>query len=214
MGRPAGGVKSEVLCLDHNLAQRSALQWLSMWVRQQCPPSQEWSISFPRGRGLHEVLGSLGEDRSYCRESISTPGDNCEATSTGTESKWIDAENASLPSQSAKVDLQAILPPELYALLSLSVPGMLDKPASSGEQEVRTFPPLFMKVRDWHELSALLVQSGLCCLGADDRCPVWGSRHLRAGVFGVAKPDSDKVRMIIDRRRKNATEISMRTALH
>eukprot|EP00971_Amphidinium_carterae_P088500 1751095-Amphidinium_carterae.1 len=62
--------------------------------------------------------------------------------------------------------------------------------------------------------SVSLVTTGLCCLGSNAQCLVWGSRHLRAGVFGVAKPDSDKVRMIIDRRRKNPTELSMRTALH
>eukprot|EP00971_Amphidinium_carterae_P051817 1020172-Amphidinium_carterae.2 len=74
--------------------------------------------------------------------------------------------------------------------------------------------PLFMKVLDWNELSASLVKAGLCCLGAKAKCPVWGSRHLRAGVFGVANPDSEKVRKIIDRRRKNSIETSIHTALH
>eukprot|EP00971_Amphidinium_carterae_P063954 1265951-Amphidinium_carterae.2 len=212
MGRPSGGLKAETLCMEHNLAQLSALRWLCSWVRLQCPPGGRWRISLAHGRGLSGAFASLGATGTYAKENVSTPDQNPELSPPTTEAKWISASTASLPTSSAVVDLQSVLPPELYGLLS--VPGMLIKPVTEEEKEVISLPPLFMKVKDWEELCILLVKTGLCVLGEDDWSPLWGGRHLRAGVFGVAKPDTDSLRMIIDRRRKNATEVSVRAALY
>eukprot|EP00971_Amphidinium_carterae_P351168 6491953-Amphidinium_carterae.1 len=212
MGRPARGMKADVLCLDHNEAQREALRWLHGWVRLQCPTGRMWEISLPQGRGLHGILDLLGDGDTYGRMGVSTPDRNLEFTPPSTEAKWIDAKTVSLPTCSAMVDLQTVLPPELFALLS--VPGMLERVSDESEKEALSLPALFMRVRDWDELSLHLVQTGLCCLGEDRWSPTWGARHLRAGVFGVEKPDTCKVRMIVDRRRKNATEVSMRTSLY
>eukprot|EP00971_Amphidinium_carterae_P113519 2248945-Amphidinium_carterae.2 len=97
----------------------------------------------------------------------------------------------------------------------LSTEGFLDAPMTPAEQDALSLPRLGMRTHDWVELSRKMVQIGLCCLADDRECPTWGSqkRHLRAGIFGVAKPESTELRLIIDRRRKNSTERSLRKGL-
>eukprot|EP00971_Amphidinium_carterae_P147246 2917846-Amphidinium_carterae.2 len=161
---------------------------------------------------LYGVLDLLGDSGEYGRMDVSTPDKNPELTSPATEAKWIDAQTVSVPEQSAIVDLRSVLPPELFALLS--VPGMLDRLCSDEEKEALSLPALFMRVRGWDELAVHLVRTGLCCVGENQWSPTCGDRHLRAGVFGVEKPDTRKMRMIIDRRRKNAIEVCMRSVLY
>eukprot|EP00971_Amphidinium_carterae_P258329 5127379-Amphidinium_carterae.2 len=212
LGKPSSGDKAHVLCMLLNGVQEHALRRLEGWVRQQCPAGKLWNFSaLRRCRGLEGVFEFLGED-FYSGGGVSPPGDNVELASKVTEAMWISSKTASLPVQSAVVDLRLVLPPELFGLLS--VPGMLSREFTAMEKEVLSLPPLFMRVQDWSQFSVRLVETGLCAIGDDTDAPTLGARHLRSGIFGVAKPDTRELRMIIDRRRKNKTEVSMRSALY
>eukprot|EP00971_Amphidinium_carterae_P278631 5531003-Amphidinium_carterae.1 len=126
----------------------------------------------------------------------------------------IGVDNASLPEVSAKVDLARVLPPELFALLA-ATSDCLEREMTEGEKDALSFPRLCMHTPDWTAFARTLVSIGLCAVAEDDRSPLWGTHkhHLRAGVFGVEKPDSSQLRLIIDRRRKNATEQGLRKGL-
>eukprot|EP00971_Amphidinium_carterae_P319230 6345207-Amphidinium_carterae.3 len=98
---------------------------------------------------------------------------------------------------------------------SATVAHPIDVSLSAEEKDVLSLPRLCMRTPDWIELARALTSIGLCVLAEDSKSPLWGSqqRHLRAGVFGVEKPGSDRLRLIIDRRRKNATEQGLRKGL-
>eukprot|EP00971_Amphidinium_carterae_P329449 6461899-Amphidinium_carterae.1 len=164
------------------LVQRHAVDWLSDWTRMMAPPGAE---------------GYMGSLRAWVkwvtgRTGITHPAGPSECEGTTTVAYPIGVENASLPTESAKVGLAKVLPSELFAMLSTD---------------------LFLE--HWASLAKALVSVGLCAPGEDAKSPVWGSqkRHLRTGVFGVEQPDSSMLRLIIDRRRKNATKVGFRQGL-
>eukprot|EP00971_Amphidinium_carterae_P306267 6086479-Amphidinium_carterae.2 len=149
----------------------------------------------------------------YGSANISHPAGLAECSTAGTVADDIERESASLPVESAKIDLSRVLPQELFCMLS--TPGYLDLQLSEAEKNALSLPRMCMRSACWKELGRELVRIGLC-LVADDECArLWGTnqRHLRAGVFGVEKPDTSKLRLIVDRRRSNATERSLRKGL-
>eukprot|EP00971_Amphidinium_carterae_P303170 6024150-Amphidinium_carterae.1 len=213
LGRPRDGTKAVVMCSQLNDVQRHAVSLLSRWTRVQAPPGRRLNVTLPRGRGLRGLVIELAEQSGYGRTDISHPAGPPESDGAITIAQPIGVENASLPEASALVDLQTVLPAELFAMLASAE--YLLKRMSAPEQDVLSLPRMCMRTPDWTEFAKVLVQRGLCVI-ADDSCsPLWGSqkRHLRAGVFGVEKPDSDKLRLIVDRRRKNATEQGLRSGL-
>eukprot|EP00971_Amphidinium_carterae_P218095 4329399-Amphidinium_carterae.1 len=213
LGKPGEGRRSEVLCCQLNAVQKHAVGWLSDWTRMMAPPGKLIRVEFPRGRGLHGLVKSLGEMGGYGRTDVSHPAGSSECEGTTTVAYPIGVETASLPMESAKVELAKVLPSELFAMLSTE--GFLERKMCAAEQDVLSLPRLCVRSPDWAALAEALVKVGLCAVGEDAKSPVWGSqqRHLRAGVFGVEKPDSNMLRLIVDRRRKNATEVGLRQGL-
>eukprot|EP00971_Amphidinium_carterae_P330868 6464124-Amphidinium_carterae.2 len=115
--------------------------------------------------------------------------------------------NMSLPLASAQVGLQEpVMPPELVAYLQ--APHVFTR--KDLDDSVFKPAPHFVHCKDWPGIAAKLVSCGLARIAKDEEEPKFGRWHLRTGVFGVPKSDSKLVRLIIDRRRANMVEHSMR----
>eukprot|EP00971_Amphidinium_carterae_P205801 4084265-Amphidinium_carterae.1 len=115
--------------------------------------------------------------------------------------------NMSLPAASAQVALkEPVLPPELVAYLQ--EPNVFTR--QDIDASVFKPAPHFVHCRDWPGIAAKLVNCGLARITKDEDEPRFDRWHLRTGVFGVPKSEGDLVRLIIDRRRANLVEHSMR----
>eukprot|EP00971_Amphidinium_carterae_P058441 1156167-Amphidinium_carterae.1 len=113
----------------------------------------------------------------------------------------------SLPEASAQVDLvEPVLPSEPVS--HLQRPGAFSR---DDLEEASFLPaPHFVHCEDWPGVAAQIISSGLArvCLSSEEpRLKHW---HLRTGLFGVPKAEGDLVRLILDRRRANQGEKSLR----
>eukprot|EP00971_Amphidinium_carterae_P020160 397147-Amphidinium_carterae.1 len=113
-----------------------------------------------------------------------------------------------LPHAAAVVDL---LPPVLLPELAdiFHTPGSLELPL---EEHPSKLPAMFMMVEDWAGVARKLMESGLAHVIPYEEIPRSHARSLSSGLFGVEKPGTEKRRVIVDRRRKNACERSLREA--
>eukprot|EP00971_Amphidinium_carterae_P188722 3746151-Amphidinium_carterae.1 len=125
-----------------------------------------------------------------------------------TDTHTLDASNMALPAAAAVVELvPPLVQPELSALLH--TPGGLDLPVAEHPQRL---PAMYMQVSDWAAVARRLLDSGLAHIVDYDAVPRSRGRSLSSGLFGVSKPGSNLKRVIVDRRRKNACERSLREA--
>eukprot|EP00971_Amphidinium_carterae_P346744 6488398-Amphidinium_carterae.3 len=161
-----------------------------------CRPGEPLGL-VPRGglTSLQEEMGSLSL-HSYSA-----------SLGSGSIALELTSENMSLPECSAQVPLQyPVLPQELAQYLE--TPSLFRDPAC--DPLTVSMPPHFMCCRDWIGIAARLVSCGLAQVTHDWLEPRLGKHHLRTGLFGVSKADTDLVRLIVDRRRANMVERSMR----
>eukprot|EP00971_Amphidinium_carterae_P029534 581407-Amphidinium_carterae.1 len=127
---------------------------------------------------------------------------------TGTDTHTLDASNMALPATAAVVELvPPLVQPELSTLLH--TPGGLDLPLDEHPQRL---PAMYMQVNDWPAVARRLLDSGLAHVVDYEAATRSHGRSLSSGLFGVSKPGSDLKRVIVDRRRKNACERSLREA--
>eukprot|EP00971_Amphidinium_carterae_P075901 1499652-Amphidinium_carterae.2 len=71
-------------------------------------------------------------------------------------------------------------------------------------------PPWYMNVACWPRIAYQLLDRGLCRPVHPSEAMSWQGHHLRAGLFGVEKPQTHLRRVIVDRRRRNAIERCLR----
>eukprot|EP00971_Amphidinium_carterae_P118978 2357183-Amphidinium_carterae.1 len=128
--------------------------------------------------------------------------------SKGTETLTLSVSNMALPVNAAVVQLvPPIVLPEISKILHTE--GALDL---SPLEHPKHLPPMFMLVQDWASLAKKLLESGLAHAVPYAKVPRSCGRSVASGLFGVSKPGSDLRRVIVDRRRKNACERSLREA--
>eukprot|EP00971_Amphidinium_carterae_P329375 6461779-Amphidinium_carterae.1 len=113
-----------------------------------------------------------------------------------------------LPAAAAVVELTPpLVMPEIAQIFHDE--GRLDLPEADHPDRL---PPMFMKVKEWSAVARKLIVSGLAHAIPVAAAPSSRSRSLASGVFGVSKPESELRRVIVDRRRKNCCERSLREA--
>eukprot|EP00971_Amphidinium_carterae_P352836 6492748-Amphidinium_carterae.2 len=196
MRRPRGHVHAAVLAWELTPRQRELCDFLWSRFSGVCRPGE--SIGpLPRGglSSLYEVLGSV-EPHDYSASTVSSA-----------VALELTPNNMSLPEVSAQVPLEyPVLPPELVHYLR-SASAFRDPECDPLTVKM---PPHFMCCDNWLGVGSRLVSCGLAEVTHDWLEPSFGKYHLRTGLFGVAKADSDLVRLIVDRRRANMVERSMR----
>eukprot|EP00971_Amphidinium_carterae_P040337 791763-Amphidinium_carterae.1 len=125
----------------------------------------------------------------------------------GQDAKLLTATNLSLPAASAQVDLVYPIVPKVVETI-LNTPGVFRLPVAL---EPPVLPSLFVNVSSWLPIAISLCESGLLMPLDDHDVPrTSDGRHLRAGLFGVKKSMGEKLRIIVDRRRMNSCEYSLR----
>eukprot|EP00971_Amphidinium_carterae_P241606 4797593-Amphidinium_carterae.1 len=113
----------------------------------------------------------------------------------------------SLPSVAAQIDLRwPLVPREVEAILA--TPNAFRLPV---ELEPIALCPLFVNVTSWLPVALTLCKAGLVMPMDDREVPrTCDGRHLRSGLFGVEKSSGSQLRVIVDRRRMNSCEHSLR----
>eukprot|EP00971_Amphidinium_carterae_P162590 3223250-Amphidinium_carterae.1 len=118
-------------------------------------------------------------------------------------------DNMSLPDHAGLVPLKSpVVPPEFEA--------MLEEPdifLRASHDMLERLPPWYMCVASWPDIAKQLLHRGLCRPVRPSEAQLWHGQHLRAGLFGVAKPDTKMRRVIIDRRRRNSIERCLRQVM-
>eukprot|EP00971_Amphidinium_carterae_P037555 738405-Amphidinium_carterae.1 len=151
------------------------------------------------GRGkISDLLAALAADcGGYACSNIS-----------GMNTVCLNETNMALPKAAAVVELTPpIVLPEIAEIFGTI--GGLDL---APEEHPAKLPQMFMKVDNWSAIAQRLVQSGLAHVIPFEGAPRSLGRSLASGLFGVPKPGSELCRLIVDRRRKNACERSIREA--
>eukprot|EP00971_Amphidinium_carterae_P263677 5231264-Amphidinium_carterae.1 len=197
IGKP-GGMTADVRLVASALTPLQASCCDRLWHDMEalvCP-----CASFKHaGRGkLSDLLEALAADCSpYCDTLIG-----------GTRPLCVKEDNMALPADAAVVDLvPPILLPELAKIFQDPKSLVLPEP-----EHPSRLPAMYMQVENWTGVARRLLDSGLVKTIPFASMPRSRGRSLASGLFGVSKPGSEKRRLIIDRRRKNACERSMREA--
>eukprot|EP00971_Amphidinium_carterae_P243864 4842953-Amphidinium_carterae.4 len=97
--------------------------------------------------------------------------------------------------------------PLRHPIIPLAFQDMLEKPnifLRRPSDMPDRLPPWFMCVKHWPGVAKQLILRGLCRAVSPDHVTYLGDHHLRAGLFGVEKPQSLLRRVIVDRRRRNS----------
>eukprot|EP00971_Amphidinium_carterae_P349168 6490879-Amphidinium_carterae.3 len=117
--------------------------------------------------------------------------------------------NMSLPEVAGVVPLQFPIIPQAFQDILESPHAFLRQESDMPER----LPPWFMCVKQWPKIAQQLIVRGLCRPVSPDEVSFLGGHHLRAGLFGVEKPQTLQRRVIVDRRRRNAVEVCLRHVL-
>eukprot|EP00971_Amphidinium_carterae_P332781 6467102-Amphidinium_carterae.1 len=121
----------------------------------------------------------------------------------------LNGHNMSLPEKAGLVPLKSpVIPPEFQSMLE-EPDIFLREPSDMPDK----LPPWYMCVASWPDIAKQLLRRGLCRAVHPTEAPLWQGQHLRTGLFGVTKPQTDLRRVIIDRRRRNSIERCLRQVL-
>eukprot|EP00971_Amphidinium_carterae_P350924 6491809-Amphidinium_carterae.1 len=206
LGRPRSDRLANVMCLPLSATQRKMVQRMESCMLDFDRLS---GASILGSGGLNSTLddkmSSLADSRHEYLGVRSDAACDMEASPT----MCLDSENASLPSVAARIPLEApVIPPPLARLL-LSEQGF----ARDADENFTSLPRRHLNISKWGELLRKLVQIGLARLVPLSEIPVCQGRPQLGGLFGVPKVGTSRVRMIVDRRPRNACELSAELAL-
>eukprot|EP00971_Amphidinium_carterae_P025358 500552-Amphidinium_carterae.1 len=191
-------------CGDQSVAQSvcplSDLQWklvgqIRCDLLRVCRPEDVISLEGCGHEKLEKTLRNLEEQKPYRLYSVH--GDVCSVDDVVP----LSSANMALPIRAAEIELTYPNVPRVFERI-LSTPRIFDLPS---DRLPMSLPRFHMSVDDWPQVAQRLWESGLICLRPCDGVSV----SQRAGLFGVPKKGSDQIRMICDRRQRNAVEKSM-----
>ena len=194
MGKPTGGPAAGVLGASLNARQWELVEELKARVAGVCRPGV--SLDIPGG-GLASLTSALLESGqiAYTLEGADRKLDTAGPLQ-------LDASSLSLPLFGAKIEMdETVLPRSLAQVLRAEA--VFDKncvdmsiPLPGACHAYQAAAPILAKLWD-----ARLLRP--CARSALE---VFDGAEVRAGLFGVAKAGSEKMRVIIDRRRRNHLE--------
>eukprot|EP00971_Amphidinium_carterae_P009812 193500-Amphidinium_carterae.3 len=104
----------------------------------------------------------------------------------------LNESNMSLPEIAGVVPLKAPVMPSAFERI-LETPEIFLRRV---EDMPERLPPWFMCVHHWPRIAQQLLDRGLCRPVLPDELTTWKGQHLRAGLFGVAKPQTEQRRVI------------------
>ena len=191
MGRPRDAHLGRRLCCRMRPEQRTLVQQLERTYSALCRPGE--TVVAPGG-GLQSLAEAVDAMTPHCYGWDTSALDPGPAV--------LSPNKLSIPSKGALVELRPpLIPRTLWRLLSR--PGAFALPAS----RVPVSPAgSFLSCTSVDGVMARLWDARLLAPLPADVLRLHGGAPVRAGLFGVAKKDSDKLRVIIDRRRQNALE--------
>eukprot|EP00971_Amphidinium_carterae_P134020 2655823-Amphidinium_carterae.3 len=117
--------------------------------------------------------------------------------------------NMSLPEVAGVVPLEYPIIPKVFEEI-LTEPEVFMR---KEENMPDVLPTWYMNVSSWPGIARQLLKHALCRPVHPSEAQVWRGQHLRAGLFGVNKPQSPLKRVIVDRRRRNAIERCLRNVV-
>eukprot|EP00971_Amphidinium_carterae_P266685 5290002-Amphidinium_carterae.3 len=118
----------------------------------------------------------------------------------------LNSTNMSLPDVAGVVALRhPVIPSEFEEILETA-----DIFLRNADDMPLRLPSWFMCTASWPPIAQRLILSGLCTPVHASSVSTWQGQHLRAGLFGVPKPNTEMRRVIVDRRRRNAIERCLR----
>ena len=192
VGRPAGGPAAQVLACELTPVQLELVADLQSRIAGVCRSS--------------EMLPSLDGGLSTLQDSltsISTTGyHNTTMAMFGSPPKSLTPYNMSVPDVAAILPLDETRLPKVYANI-VACPELFDLEPHEWPTEL---PGMCMSVSNWPDVACKLWDVALVNVVADLDIPRWQGLAIRAGLFGVGKKLSELLRIIIDKRRKNACE--------
>ena len=145
---------------------------------------------------FHEHLLSLRDDPYSSFSSIAAPLE-------------LSHENASLPQVRERVRLDGhYIHPELAAIYS--TPGIFDRPL---EELPAQSPVACSRVEHWPSLAGRMYDLSMLELMLPSTTPCLAGRAATSQFFGVAKKDSQLLRVILDRRPRNCMEKTLHRVL-
>eukprot|EP00971_Amphidinium_carterae_P078453 1551722-Amphidinium_carterae.1 len=158
------------------------------------------------GEELTSPSGGLSTLAELLRDSSGLGyGDSCNGKAAAPPVE-LNASNMSLPEIAGVVPLKHPVIPSVFQSI-LETPDIFLK--TKANMPIR-LPPWFMCVKSWPGIARQLLLRGLCRAVAVEEVQPWRGQHLRAGLFGVEKPQTTARRVIVDRRRRNAVERCLR----
>eukprot|EP00971_Amphidinium_carterae_P350331 6491491-Amphidinium_carterae.1 len=131
------------------------------------------------------------------------------ATSGQVLPQELTEHNMSLPEVAGIVPLRHPIIPSVFEEI-LTEPDVFLR-SESDMPEV--LPTWYMNVASWPGIARQLLKHGLCRPVHPSEAHEWRGQHLRAGLFGVVKPQSSLRRVIVDRRRRNSIERCLRNVV-
>eukprot|EP00971_Amphidinium_carterae_P057724 1141695-Amphidinium_carterae.1 len=182
--------------------QRTAVDEFAKDLDAVCRPGETHPFSGSGNKisSLRAYVDCLHGELGYGRSSELAPQ----------EAQLLTAQNMSLPALAAKVDLvYPLVPHEVEHLLA--TPGVFRMCACDEPSRLHS---LFVNVESWLPAALVLCEAGLLMPINDRDVPRCADgRHLCSGLFGVKKSSGEKLRIIVDRRRMNSCEHSLREVL-
>eukprot|EP00971_Amphidinium_carterae_P150990 2994411-Amphidinium_carterae.1 len=185
------------LAVSSSLRPLSSLQWklvgqLRSDLLRVCRPEETCVLEGGGHERLEKTLRGLEEQAPYSVHA---------STELGTEVVSLSASNMALPIDAAKIELTWPRVPRIFERI-LHTPHVFDLPLDRVPSSV---PRFHMAVDSWPQVAMKLWDAGLVGLKAcrDEFVT------QRAGLFGVPKKGTSQVRMICDRRQRNAMEKTM-----
>ena len=194
MGKPSGGPSARVLASRLTPVQRELVEELGVRVAGVCRPGTPLMVP---GGGLSVLTSALLE-----ASRVAYSPENASRTMCAAGPVELEASSMSLPSRGASVAMdETVLPRSIAAVLSQ--PRAFDR--SPDEVEL-PLPGACHAYQDAPSILARLWDARLLRPYALSALEVYDGAVVRAGLFGVVKPGSSKIRVIVDRRRRNALE--------
>eukprot|EP00971_Amphidinium_carterae_P277412 5505535-Amphidinium_carterae.1 len=158
------------------------------------------------GESAEEPSGGLSRLAAELHHTLSLSYGMGLAKGQNVVPKELNESNMSLPEVAGIVPLKYPVVPKMFEDIFETPNVFLRDPA---DMPIR-LPSWYMNVRCWPGIARQLILHGLCRAVHVAEVVSWHGMHLRAGLFGVEKPQSSLRRVIVDRRRRNAIERCVR----
>ena len=198
LGKPNGGKSATALSLPLTEDQRTLVADIEGKFLGTCRAGEPVPLLAGGIVGIHAALAGL-MDNNYLGGG-----------SHFVEPLTLTADTLSIPQRGADILMQTpVVPPEYSDIFALE--HVFDK---LPEDYPPKLPPMCLRVAEWGAVAARIWDARLLRAVDPSVVEVAAGVEVRAGLFGVAKKGDHRLRVIVDRRRRNALERPLRDVLH